>query len=843
MGRRALRSLSPLSCVLQEGGFVHRWSNRWFLYHRNSWLSYWKSPRESLPLGVIDWRSVTGVGLSQEVLTNPGDFQIDSERGTSGSRTHFLRAKSSEARDRWIEVLLDGQPLPAGTSAAAPVPQNEATAIALEPRDKEAWKPIFSVPLEQLLEIEERVGQVPLLVAAMVEHMAPLAGAVSKDLFTTPGAASAVLSVKSALEQGLNPSSILEDAGDVHVAATCLRKFLMDLPEPVCTTVAYQDFLDSCVADDPAAEMRLVVDALPPAHERLLRELVGFMKHLLDSEEDNGLSVQILAESLGNCMLRPHCVYSGESPAATAASTAIGVMITESDRVFQDPPLLKAPVFKNATFKLLLTGRMLRVSPDDVQRKIAALEEIEQLRAKLQRIEGDSADQKYTDMVTKALNDVTASFYKMEVPCGAANVDLDADKVAPRLLREIADHIDLLQKEEVHMRAALRRCDSSNRPMFDAYSLPTVLKEVGAAIGIGDNFLDAEDMFLELWYLRGEQPRPFTLPELLDVLGKWMELKGLFRQADKYKAGFIMVEDVVGAMREFGALWGYAPSPFHVLHLLHEFDVDARHGITWEEFRMLMHRWIEERKQGKQVGTAAGSEVESLRSEDVLVSEYKEELRCLYTKFEHTQGGLEILCLGGLFEEICHAFELGQTLSDAFRLMRLVESQGVVQWDGFVGVMSKWIIARQLFVNFSKDGGKHIHADDLAYALQDLKAIWGCFDPREGVDDVAVLAKELAAGVVMPRLTFEEFINGLRHQLALKCIFELHAQGEGTLDVEAALRALKAVEEYCGQPTACSETLGSLAGLANLDGNIAMTWADFLLIANISVGDEYDGSS
>jgi len=299
---------------------------------------------------------------------------------------------------------------------------------------------------------------------------------------------------------------------------------------------------------------------------------------------------------------------------------------------------------------------------------------------------------------------------------------------------------------------------------------------------------------------------------------------------------------VLKAMRDFGALWGYRPAPFHVIQLLHEFDIDARHGVTWEEFRMLMHRWMEEKKRGYDIGKDT-TQVDTVHSSEVLVDTLKQELKALFLKFESVGGGIDILCLGGLFEEVCHAFDLGGTLSELYRLLRVMESSGVVQWSMFVGVMSKWIVLKQLFGNYSKDGGKTLLAQDLEVTLGDMRSVWGCFDPRHGSEDVALLAKEVGASVEMPWLTFEEFMNAMQLQVALKSIFELHAGPTDVLSLAGAQLAIKAVEDYCGQFPAFSDTLASVAGSAHLDEGIAMTWSEFLLVANVAVGDEFDGSS
>merc|ERR1711937_406307 len=113
-------------------------------------------------------------------------------------------------RERWVQVLLDGHPTMTGTAdipvaPVQPAPAPVTALVSLAPADAGKWKPVCGVPLDVLLEIEDRVGSVPLLVESMVDYMAPRASKVRSDLFSTPGAAAAVLSVKSLLEQGGGP--------------------------------------------------------------------------------------------------------------------------------------------------------------------------------------------------------------------------------------------------------------------------------------------------------------------------------------------------------------------------------------------------------------------------------------------------------------------------------------------------------------------------------------------------------------------------------------------------------------------------------------------------------------
>ena len=58
------------------------------------------------------------------VLDSSGDFEIEVQRGTSGTRVHRLRAKTSESAARWIDVLT-ARPL---ADMPAPINQPDDTA-------------------------------------------------------------------------------------------------------------------------------------------------------------------------------------------------------------------------------------------------------------------------------------------------------------------------------------------------------------------------------------------------------------------------------------------------------------------------------------------------------------------------------------------------------------------------------------------------------------------------------------------------------------------------------------------------------------------------------------------
>jgi len=842
--------LYPTKCgILEKGsGCLDRHQNRWFLFQRCCWLSYWRSPRDQLPIGVVDWRSVTRVGVPSSIHNSAGEIELEVRRGTSGVRVHHLRAKTSEAAARWIEVLTE-RPLAdfsADQEGAPVLPEAaEVPSVAqadVPPAERGAWRPVCGVPLETLLAIEERQGSVPVLVASVVNAIASSAGSCSASIFNGSGSPGFVFAAKGTLEAGQDPTPVFDAAPDgLEVAGTLLLKFLYDLPDPLCTEDRALAFLSTIDTPKPVDGLKEIVSDLPEANSTLLQYLISFLKLLAQHQDESGLSPAVLASALGPAMFRELTVLPGIRQ-CDSATKVVELLMDNSENIWSGAPtLIQMPAYRNLTWKLLLVGRLLRVTPDDIERKLIALEEVATLDKALASAQAAGAISQASSISSK-IERIETEFYQMESKCAAGNVKFRDDQVSPGLLYAVRDHIELLKQEELNLRAAFRKCcKDKDRPAVELRDVKGVLEACARVLSLGDFMLDAQDMFTELFYLKNEKKRAFSLPEFLDVLGKWMELYGLFRKHDRFKQGHVTVGNMVEAMEEFGALFGYKPTPFHVMALLNEFDIDREFGVTWEEFRLLMHRWIEEKKKGEDIGKGA-HQVDALVTQDVLDPITVQELRVLFDKFKKPNGAFDVLELGAMFEEICYSYSLGGTLSDLFRLFRAVESCQDVGWNQFVSVMGKWIILRQLFANYSKDGGQTVLTADLEFPLRDLKDMWGCFDPRHGNSDVSVMAKQLASSVNSQVMSFEEFTNGLRTQVAFKVIFEQHdPRNTGTLNYDASLSAFRSLEDYCGLTSTFAKGMQTLEP-SRMDCDVEITWPEFLVIAHVAVGDEYDGS-
>ena len=782
------------------------------------------------------------------ILDSPGDFEIQVQRGTSGTRVHRLRAKTSESAARWIDILterpLADMPVPVNqpdATAAALVPAVAAATVSSAPRG--AWRPVVGVPLDALLTIEERQGSVPVLVAAVVNLLAAEAGSCSPDLFDGTGSAPFVFAAKAMLEAGQDPTSVLAQAPDPRKAAgSLLLKFLWELPDPLCTESRCLAFLSAVDAPVPLDGLREIVADLPEQNSTLLLYLVTFLKLLSQHQDESGLTTAVLSRAIGPAICRELVVLPGAGVADSKAPDVVTMLMEHSSSIWAETPsIIQMPAFQNLTWKLLLVGRLLRLTPDEVERKLTALEELATLDKALDAAQQGGAANQVKTISTKR-DKVRGEFYQLEVACAAGNVAFADDKLAVGLLHALRDHLELIKQEELSLRATFRKCCvDKDRPSVDQNSLRSMLEHCARTLQLGDFMLDSHDMFTEIFFLRGEKKRAFSLPEFLDVLGKWMELYGLFRKHDKFKDGHVSVNCMVEAMEEFGALMGYRPTPFHVMQLCDEFDIDAEYGVTWEEFRLVMHRWIEERKQGVDIGKGPEA-VETIITDAVLDTTSLSELKTLFTKFCKTNGTLDVLELGSMFEEICYTFNLGGTLADLFRLFRAVEVSQEIKWPQFVSIMGKQIILKRLFVNFSKDRGHTVLVDDLEYLLADLRDVWGCFDPRYGNGDLQVMAREVAASVNTPMLSFEEFVAALRFQVAFKVIFELNDPGNtGTLPYNNVMVALRSLEDYCGISAAFSKAMTALDA-SKMDTDVHLSWSEFLVVAHVAVGDEYDGS-
>ncbi|CAL8279027.1 unnamed protein product [Merluccius merluccius] len=195
--------------------------------------------------------------------------------------------------------------------------------------------------LEETVRYERRYGNklAPMLVEQCVDFIRQR-GLREEGLFRLPGQANLVKELQDAFDCGEKPS--FDRDTDVHTVASLLKLYLRELPEPVVPFSLYDDFLacTKLLSKDDAtgvAELRKLVQRLPPVNYNLLTYICRFLDEVQSYSGVNKMSVQNLATVFGPNILRPKI----EDPVAIMEGTVLvqqlmAVLIGRHDALFPD---------------------------------------------------------------------------------------------------------------------------------------------------------------------------------------------------------------------------------------------------------------------------------------------------------------------------------------------------------------------------------------------------------------------------------------------------------------------------------------------------------------------------
>ncbi|KAK0153453.1 Rho GTPase-activating protein 24 [Merluccius polli] len=240
----------------------------------------------------------------------------DRERMTAHHETYLLMANTQNDMEDWVKTIR-----------------------------RVIWAPfgggIFGQKLEETVRYERRYGNklAPMLVEQCVDFIRQR-GLREEGLFRLPGQANLVKELQDAFDCGEKPS--FDRDTDVHTVASLLKLYLRELPEPVVPFSLYDDFL-ACTKllgkDDATgvAELRKLVQRLPPVNYNLLTYICRFLDEVQSYSGVNKMSVQNLATVFGPNILRPKI----EDPVAIMEGTVLvqqlmAVLIGRHDALFPD---------------------------------------------------------------------------------------------------------------------------------------------------------------------------------------------------------------------------------------------------------------------------------------------------------------------------------------------------------------------------------------------------------------------------------------------------------------------------------------------------------------------------
>lgn len=168
-----------------------------------------------------------------------------------------------------------------------------------QPQSK-ALRPSFGVSLEELFNRDE--SPVPILVYQCMQAV-ELFGLDVEGIYRLSGISSLVNKLRDAFNQNAhspnldfrNPANFYHDVNSV---ATLLKQFFRDLPEPLFTRHAYEQFIDAAKVDDENGRrdaLHQLINELPDPNYATLRALVLHLHRVTQHESRNRMGSSNLA--------------------------------------------------------------------------------------------------------------------------------------------------------------------------------------------------------------------------------------------------------------------------------------------------------------------------------------------------------------------------------------------------------------------------------------------------------------------------------------------------------------------------------------------------------------------
>ncbi|KAJ6264135.1 Beta-chimaerin [Drechslerella dactyloides] len=167
-------------------------------------------------------------------------------------------------------------------------------------------KPVFGVPLETLL---ARDGNAVPIVVIQCMTAVELYGLEMEGIYRQAGATSHILKIKETFDN--DPSRVDFRIPDhfyqnVHSAASTLKQFFRELPDPVLTYALYDEFIESAKIDDDNLRrdsLHALINRLPDAHYATVRALVLHLNRVMQHSAVNKMNSWNLAICFGPTLM------------------------------------------------------------------------------------------------------------------------------------------------------------------------------------------------------------------------------------------------------------------------------------------------------------------------------------------------------------------------------------------------------------------------------------------------------------------------------------------------------------------------------------------------------------
>eukprot|EP01103_Thecamoeba_quadrilineata_P021091 TRINITY_DN9449_c0_g1_i1.p1 TRINITY_DN9449_c0_g1~~TRINITY_DN9449_c0_g1_i1.p1 ORF type:complete len:229 (-),score=32.46 TRINITY_DN9449_c0_g1_i1:141-827(-) len=178
------------------------------------------------------------------------------------------------------------------SSAALPNLPNDP----VPPADPE--KILFGIPIEIAAQRTDVNGLVPSPIRQCIAFL-DMKGLKIVGIYRIPGAMRRIQYYINKYNSGQEVD--LPDGEDVHTIVGILKAYLRELPDPLFTNAARQDFRDAGdIYDDSKRVQRIkqIVDSLPPSNRATLRSLVTHLATVAKYSDQNKMTPSNLTFSL-----------------------------------------------------------------------------------------------------------------------------------------------------------------------------------------------------------------------------------------------------------------------------------------------------------------------------------------------------------------------------------------------------------------------------------------------------------------------------------------------------------------------------------------------------------------
>jgi len=127
-----------------------------------------------------------------------------------------------------------------------------------------------------------------------------------------------------------NDNISLDGVNDIHLVVELLKRFFLDLPQPLLMT---KNFEKLCASADNADVVAEVIADLPAPHRACLEFMLAFFKRMMQDAATNGATPQKIAEAFGPLWLRAPPGVSASSEQSAQAVNVVAFIIQNQDRI------------------------------------------------------------------------------------------------------------------------------------------------------------------------------------------------------------------------------------------------------------------------------------------------------------------------------------------------------------------------------------------------------------------------------------------------------------------------------------------------------------------------------